>query len=152
MLLQEEEQFAKTLDKGLRLLEQDIAELKSEVIPGETIFTLYDTFGFPVDLTNDIARERGLTLDYEGYEKAMEAQRDRRAASKFGIDYNAAGFKLEGKTEFTGYDHIDGHERIRAVIVGGEERMPRLVTRLLWCWSAHRFTPNPVVKWVTRVC
>ncbi|MEP2616010.1 alanine--tRNA ligase, partial [Marinobacter alexandrii] len=123
VLLQEEEQFAKTLDKGLRLLEQDIAELKSEVIPGETIFTLYDTFGFPVDLTNDIARERGLTLDYEGYEKAMEAQRDRaRAASKFGIDYNAAGLKLEGKTEFTGYDHIDGHERIRSVIVGGEEK------------------------------
>ena len=93
------------------------------MIPGDTVFTLYDTFGFPVDLTNDIARERGLTLDYEGYEKAMEAQRDRaRAASKFGIDYNAAGLKLEGKTEFTGYDHIDGHERIRTVIVGGEEK------------------------------
>ena len=75
-LLQEEEQFAKTLDKGLRLLEQDIAELEGTEIPGETVFTLYDTYGFPVDLTNDIARERGLTLDYEGYEKAMEAQRE----------------------------------------------------------------------------
>src|SRR5690554_4343925 len=123
VLLQEEEQFAKTLDKGLRLLEQDIAELKGTEIPGETVFTLYDTYGFPVDLTNDIARERGLTLDYEGYEKAMEAQRDRaRAASKFGIDYNAAGITIEGKTEFTGYDHIDGHERIRTVLVNGEEK------------------------------
>ncbi|NWO08406.1 MAG: alanine--tRNA ligase [Alteromonadaceae bacterium] len=122
VLLQEEEQFAKTLDKGLRLLEQDIAELKGKEIPGETVFTLYDTYGFPVDLTNDIARERGLSLDYEGYEKAMEAQRERaRAASKFGIDYNAAGITIEGETEFTGYDHIDGHERIRTVLVGGEE-------------------------------
>ncbi|MFO8142530.1 MAG: alanine--tRNA ligase [Marinobacter sp.] len=123
VLLQEEEQFVKTLDKGLRLLEQDIAELKGTEIPGETVFTLYDTFGFPVDLTNDIARERGLTLDYQGYEKAMGSQRERaRAASKFGIDYNAAGITIEGKTEFTGYDHIDGHERIRTVLVRGEER------------------------------
>ncbi|MEX2475451.1 alanine--tRNA ligase [Marinobacter sp.] len=123
VLLQEEEQFVKTLDKGLRLLEQDIAELKSDVIPGETIFALYDTYGFPVDLTNDIARERGLTLDYQGYEQAMERQRERaRAASKFGIDYNAAGLSIEGTTEFTGYDHIDGHEAIRTVIVGDQEQ------------------------------
>ncbi|GGC79469.1 alanine--tRNA ligase [Marinobacter halophilus] len=123
VLLQEEEQFVKTLDKGLRLLEQDIAELKGTEIPGETVFTLYDTYGFPVDLTNDIARERGLTLDYQGYEKAMESQRERaRAASKFGIDYNAAGITIDGKTEFTGYDCIDGHERIRTVLVNGEER------------------------------
>ena len=123
VLQQEEEQFAKTLDKGLRLLEQDIAELKGKEIPGETVFTLYDTYGFPVDLTNDIARERGLSLDYAGYEKAMEAQRARaRAASKFGIDYNAAGITIEGTTEFTGYDHIDGQGRIRTVLVDGEER------------------------------
>jgi alanyl-tRNA synthetase len=123
ILLQEEEQFAKTLENGLRLLEQDIAELKGTEIPGDTIFTLYDTYGFPVDLTNDIARERGLTLDYQGYEKAMERQRDMaRAASKFGIDYNAAGLKFDGKTEFTGYEHIDGHETIRAVVVDGTEK------------------------------
>ncbi|NMT65360.1 alanine--tRNA ligase [Marinobacter orientalis] len=123
VLLQEEEQFAKTLDKGLRLLEQDIAELKGSEIPGETIFTLYDTYGFPVDLTNDIARERGLALDYEGYDKAMELQRERaRAASKFGMDYNAAGLDIEGSTEFTGYEHIDGHETIRTVIVDGNEK------------------------------
>ncbi|WP_203141213.1 alanine--tRNA ligase [Marinobacter mangrovi] len=121
VLQQEEEQFARTLDKGLRLLEQDIAELKGTQIPGETIFTLYDTFGFPVDLTNDIARERGLTLDYDGYEKAMDAQRERaRAASKFGIDYNATA-GLGGRTEFTGYEKIDGHETIRTVLVNGEE-------------------------------
>ncbi|MDG5498835.1 alanine--tRNA ligase [Marinobacter sp. BGYM27] len=122
VLLQEEEQFARTLDKGLRLLEQDIAELKGDEIPGETVFTLYDTYGFPVDLTNDIARERGLTLDYEGYEKAMEAQRERaRAASKFGIDYNASA-DLGGSTEFTGYESVDGHEKIRTVLVNGEEK------------------------------
>ncbi len=121
VLLQEEEQFAKTLDKGLRLLEQDIGALSGTVIPGETVFALYDTYGFPVDLTNDIARERGLTLDYAGYEKAMEQQRQRaRTASKFGIDYNA-GLQLEGRTEFTGYEHIDGHETIRTVIVDGRE-------------------------------
>jgi alanyl-tRNA synthetase len=123
VLLQEEEQFVKTLDKGLRLLEQDIAELKGDVIPGETVFALYDTYGFPVDLTNDIARERGLTLDYQGYEKAMEAQRERaRAASKFGIDYNADSLQLEGATEFSGYQNIDGHERIRSVIVDSEHK------------------------------
>jgi len=123
VLLQEEEQFVKTLDNGLRLLEQDIAELKGDMIPGETVFALYDTYGFPIDLTNDIARERGLTLDYQGYEKAMEAQRERaRAASKFGIDYNAESLKLEGVTEFSGYQNIDGHERIRSVIVGGEHK------------------------------
>ncbi|MDX1457948.1 MAG: alanine--tRNA ligase [Marinobacter sp.] len=122
ILLQEEEQFAKTLDKGLKLLEQDIAELEGTEIPGETVFTLYDTYGFPVDLTNDIARERGLTLDYEGYEKAMNDQRDRaRAASKFGVDYNA-GLNLEGKTEFSGYEVVDGHEAVRTVIVNGEEK------------------------------
>jgi alanyl-tRNA synthetase len=123
VLLQEEEQFVKTLDNGLRLLEQDIAELKGDVIPGETVFALYDTYGFPIDLTNDIARERGLTLDYQGYEKAMGAQRERaRAASKFGIDYNAESLKLEGVTEFSGYQNIDGHERIRSVIVGSEHK------------------------------
>src|SRR5690554_49556 len=123
VLLAEEEQFAKTLDKGISVLESALGELKGTEIPGEVVFTLYDTYGFPVDLTADIARERNLTLDYEGYEKAMEAQRDRaRAASKFGIDYNAAGITIEGKTEFTGYDHIDGHERIRTVLVNGEEK------------------------------
>lgn len=122
ILAQEEEQFARTLEKGLRLLEDDISKLDNNEIPGETVFTLYDTYGFPVDLTNDIARERGLTLDLEGYEKAMEAQRERaRAASKFGIDYNA-GLSLEGHTEFVGYNNFHGTGKVRAVIVGGERK------------------------------
>ncbi|MGM0450862.1 MAG: alanine--tRNA ligase [Pseudomonadota bacterium] len=122
ILKQEEEQFARTLEKGLKLLEDDIAQLSGTEIPGDTVFTLYDTFGFPVDLTNDIARERGLTLDLEGYEKAMEAQRERaRAASKFGIDYNA-GLSLEGETEFTGYGNFEDDGKVRAVLVEGERR------------------------------
>jgi len=122
VLLQEEQQFARTLEKGLRLLEQDIESLQGTEIPGTTVFTLYDTYGFPVDLTNDIARERGLTLDYDGYEREMEAQRERaRAASKFGVDYNA-GLNLEGRSEFTGYERLEGREVVRAVLVNGEER------------------------------
>ncbi|TDT43053.1 alanyl-tRNA synthetase [Halospina denitrificans] len=122
ILLQEEQQFARTLEKGLRLLEDDISRLENNEIPGETVFTLYDTYGFPVDLTNDIARERGLTLDLEGYEKAMEAQRERaRAASKFGVDYNA-GLSLSGHTEFVGYNNFHGKGEVRAVLVDGEQK------------------------------
>ena len=122
ILQQEEEQFARTLERGLRLLEDDISRLGGTEIPGETVFTLYDTFGFPVDLTNDIARERGLTLDMEGYEEAMEAQRERaRAASKFGIDYNAA-LSLEGETDFTGYNNFEDSGQVRAVVVDGARR------------------------------
>lgn len=120
ILLQEEEQFAKTLDKGMKVLEQDIAAIQGDVIPGETVFTLYDTYGFPVDLTNDIARERGLSLDYDGYEQAMDAQRNRaRASSKFGVDYNA-GFDLDGQTSFVGYDHVSSGAEVMTVLVDGE--------------------------------
>lgn len=120
ILLQEEEQFTKTLDKGMRVLEQDIAELKGSVISGETVFTLYDTYGFPVDLTNDIARERGLTLDHAGYDAAMEAQRARaRSSSKFGVDYNA-GLEVEGETAFVGYEHLDGKSNVLAVLADGK--------------------------------
>jgi alanyl-tRNA synthetase len=116
ILLQEEEQFARTLDKGMRLLEQDIAGLKGSQIPGKTVFTLYDTYGFPVDLTNDIARERGLTLDYDGFNSAMEAQRERaRSASKFDIDYNEE-IALEGSTDFTGYTELATSSQIVAVL------------------------------------
>lgn len=120
ILLQEEEQFAKTLDKGMRLLEQDIADLNGSVISGKTVFTLYDTYGFPVDLTNDIARERGLTIDEAGFETEMEAQRDRaRAASKFDVDYNE-GANIEGSTEFTGYSSLSGSSSVIACLVNGE--------------------------------
>jgi alanyl-tRNA synthetase len=120
ILLQEEEQFAKTLDKGMKVLEQDIAELNGNVISGETVFTLYDTYGFPVDLTNDIARERGLSLDHEGYERAMAAQRERaRSSSKFGVDYNE-GLHIEGATEFVGYSALEETSSVVAVLVNGQ--------------------------------
>ena len=87
VLKQEEERFAETLENGMGLLEDAIRKLKGKTIAGETVFKLYDTYGFPVDLTADIARERGLAIDQSGFEQAMEAQRDRaRAASKFGVD------------------------------------------------------------------
>ncbi|WP_027910231.1 alanine--tRNA ligase [Pseudomonas sp. URMO17WK12:I4] len=103
VLKTEEEQFAKTLEQGLKILEQDLAELKGSVIPGEVIFKLYDTYGFPMDLTGDIARERELTLDEAGFEREMEAQRIRaRSASSFGVDYNSL-VKVDKDTRFLGY-------------------------------------------------
>ena len=103
VLKTEEEQFAKTLEQGLKILEQDLAELEGTVIPGEVIFKLYDTYGFPMDLTGDIARERELTLDEAGFEREMEAQRVRaRSASSFGVDYNSL-VKVDKDTRFLGY-------------------------------------------------
>jgi len=108
VLLKEEEQFAKTLDHGMRLLEEAINNLEGSVIPGETVFKLYDTYGFPHDLTADVAREHELTIDDEGFEREMDAQRERaRAAGKFSVDYNDA-IKLDGETSFTGYEHLSG--------------------------------------------
>lgn len=121
ILVQEEEQFAKTLDKGMRVLEQDIADLEGKVIPGATVFTLYDTYGFPVDLTNDIARERELELDYAGFDEAMEAQRERaRASSKFGVDYNES-LEIEGQTDFVGYESIDGTGVVVSLLAGNAQ-------------------------------
>src|SRR5690349_3723362 len=111
VLKQEEERFAETLSQGMALLDQALGGLRSQQIPGETVFKLYDTFGFPVDLTADIARERGLTIDQPGFDAAMEAQRERgRAASKFGVDLTT-GVTVEGKTTFSGYDHISDTDR-----------------------------------------
>ena len=102
MLAQEEERFAETLATGMALLDAETAKLAGKVIPGETVFKLYDTYGFPLDLTADVARERGLSIDQAGFDAAMEAQRGRaRAASKFGAD-PAAGIKLEVNTGFRG--------------------------------------------------
>ena len=99
----EEEQFARTLDKGMGVLEAALENLTAEQLPGELIFQLYDTFGFPIDLTNDIARERGYSMDMEGYEECMEAQRARaRSASQFGLDYSES-IRVEGSTEFVGF-------------------------------------------------
>ncbi|MEA3413864.1 MAG: alanine--tRNA ligase [Pseudomonadota bacterium] len=104
-LLREETRFAETLDQGLRILEEDVSRLSGEVIPGETIFRLYDTYGFPVDLTADIARERGLQLDMNGFEEHMAVQRERaRRASRFGAEQASSLGGFEGDTRFTGYD------------------------------------------------
>ncbi|MBB3047168.1 alanyl-tRNA synthetase [Litorivivens lipolytica] len=119
-LLNEEEQFAKTLDQGMRILEQDLEGLKGSVIPGETVFRLYDTYGFPVDLTADIAREKDLSLDMEGFEACMQQQRERaRAASSFKM---ASGEKLEidGETVFCGYDSLVGDASVVALFKDGE--------------------------------
>jgi len=106
VLRQEEERFEETLDQGLRIFEQSVVGLTGKVIPGETVFRLYDTFGFPVDLTADVARERGLELDMAGFEKAMAQQRERaRAASQFGVDWSGS-VETGSRSDFTGYEHL----------------------------------------------
>ncbi|MGL6161999.1 alanine--tRNA ligase [Microbulbifer sp.] len=120
-LRKEEEQFAKTLDKGMALLDDALATLEGDEIPGELVFTLHDTYGFPTDLTQDIARERGLTLDMPGYEEAMEAQRRRaRAAGKFKQEY-AGTLDLEGASEFLGYETTGAEGTVLAIIKDGEQ-------------------------------
>ncbi|WP_105103133.1 alanine--tRNA ligase [Microbulbifer pacificus] len=120
-LRKEEEQFAKTLDKGLALLDEALESLDGSEVPGDLVFTLHDTYGFPTDLTQDIARERGLTLDMVGYESAMEAQRERaRAAGKFKQDY-AGSLNIEGATEFLGYDGVSATGKVLAIVKDGEQ-------------------------------
>ncbi len=120
VLKAEEEQFAKTLEQGLRILEQDLAQLKGDVVPGDVVFKLYDTYGFPMDLTADIARERELTIDEAGFEREMEAQRERaRSASSFGMDYNSL-VKVDSATEFLGYDATEGQGKIIALYKDGQ--------------------------------
>ncbi|MEO7206704.1 MAG: alanine--tRNA ligase [Steroidobacteraceae bacterium] len=119
VLAQEEIRFAETLATGMALLDAETAKLKSSVIPGETVFKLYDTYGFPADLTADIARERGLSIDQVAFDVAMEAQRGRaRAASKFGADLRDT-IKLSGKTDFSGYDRMADSARVRSLIFDG---------------------------------
>jgi alanyl-tRNA synthetase len=119
VLAQEEVRFAETLATGMALLDAETAKLKSSVIPGETVFKLYDTYGFPADLTADIARERGLSIDQAAFDVAMEAQRVRaRAASKFGADLRDT-IKLAGKTDFSGYDRVADSARITSLIFDG---------------------------------
>lgn len=119
VLKAEEEQFAKTLEQGLKILEQDLAELKGSVVPGDVVFKLYDTYGFPMDLTGDIARERGLTLDEVGFEREMDAQRERaRSASSFGLDYNSL-IKVDEPTVFSGYENTHGNAKVIALYKEG---------------------------------
>ena len=118
VLLKEEERFAETLDQGMRILDGCMKGLADRVIPGDTAFQLYDTYGFPVDLTADVAREHGLSVDMAGFEKAMEAQRERaRAASHFAADYGHE-IRVEGRCEFTGYDLLDGTGTVLALVAG----------------------------------
>ena len=119
-LASEEEQFARTLDKGMDILEQALASLDGNQIPGDVVFRLYDTFGFPVDLTNDIARERGLELDIEGYEAEMQAQRKRsQEGGSFQVDYNNV-INVAGETEFLGYGDVESTAKVRGLFVEGD--------------------------------
>ena len=118
-LLAEEEQFSKTLDKGMGVLTAALAELTGKVIPGEVVFKLYDTYGFPLDLTNDIAREQGYELDEAGYESCMEEQKTRaRAASRFGVDYTAQ-LDIAGETAFVGYQDLKASAKITGLFREG---------------------------------
>ena len=120
VLKAEEEQFSKTLEQGLKILELDLAELKGSVVPGDVVFKLYDTYGFPMDLTADIARERNLTVDEEGFEREMEAQRVRaRSASSFGLDYNTL-VKVDVPTEFVGYSATQASAKVVALYKDGQ--------------------------------
>jgi alanyl-tRNA synthetase len=120
VLLKEEQQFARTLDNGMALLEQAIADLDGKVLSGETVFKLYDTYGFPVDLTADVAREHELSLDMDGFEQEMEKQRERaRASGQFAVDYNDR-IKVDGETRFTGYDAFEDHAEVVALFRDGE--------------------------------
>ncbi|USD60132.1 alanine--tRNA ligase [Vibrio sp. SCSIO 43140] len=118
----EEENFGRTLERGMTILTEALDNLGDEkVLDGETVFKLYDTYGFPADLTNDVAREREFAIDEEGFEKAMEAQRQRaREAGQFGTDYNAA-IKVDTDTEFCGYTGTEGSSTVAAMFVEGNE-------------------------------
>jgi len=121
VLLHEEERFAETIDQGMRILDEAIASLDGGIIPGDVVFKLYDTYGFPTDLTADIARERQLDLDMAGFETEMQAQRERaRAASQFSSDQSVQ-VMLEGKTEFTGYDKLQDSAKVISLFKDGNE-------------------------------
>ena len=120
VIKKEEEQFARTLDKGMGVLEAALSDLSGTELPGTLIFQLYDTYGFPTDLTNDIAREKGFTLDMKGYEACMEEQRTRaRAASQFNLDHTES-IRVEGSTEFCGYDGTELASTIIGLYTEGE--------------------------------
>lgn len=120
VLLQEEQQFARTLENGLKVFEQEVEKVYGKIIPGAVVFKLYDTYGFPVDLTADIARERDLTIDIAGFEEEMEKQRKQsQAASQFAVDYTEH-LDLEKETAFTGYEHLAHEANIIALLKKGE--------------------------------
>jgi alanyl-tRNA synthetase len=120
VLKSEEEQFARTLERGLALLDDELAKLQGDTLDGETAFRLYDTYGFPVDLTADVCRERGLKVDEQGFELAMEAQRRRaRESSGFGADYNSL-IRVDGASQFNGYDREEQQAKVTALFRDGQ--------------------------------
>lgn len=120
VLKQEEEQFSRTLTQGMKLLEDALQSLTSTVVSGDVVFKLYDTYGFPVDLTQDMAREKNLTIDMAGFELAMQQQKERSsAASQFEVD-NRATLKVDGRNEFTGYERLDDAGKVTGIFVNGE--------------------------------
>ncbi|WP_440484905.1 alanine--tRNA ligase [Salmonella enterica] len=120
VLKTEEEQFARTLERGLALLDEELAKLQGDTLDGETAFHLYDTYGFPGDLTADVCREHNIKVDEAGFEAAMEEQRRRaREASGFGADYNAM-IRVDSASEFKGYDHLELNGKVTALFVDGK--------------------------------
>ena len=122
ILENEEQRFSDTLNVGMRILQEDIEKLSGDTISGETVFKLYDTYGFPADLTADAAQEYQLKIDEEGFEKLMEAQRERgRQASQFDVDYDAS-INVKTSSEFTGYDHYQGQAVVQEIFVNNESK------------------------------
>ncbi|CDH02983.1 alanine--tRNA ligase [Xenorhabdus bovienii] len=120
VLKTEEEQFARTLERGLQLLDEELAKLFGDILDGETAFRLYDTYGFPVDLTADVCRERNIKVDEAGFDVAMENQRRRaRESSGFGTDYNEQ-IKVDGRSDFSGYEHNSQQATVMAIFRHGE--------------------------------
>ena len=116
----EEERFAETLDQGMKILDEAISQLEGKIIPGDVVFKLYDTYGFPADLTADIARERGLSIDSDGFDRDMAAQRERaRAASQFGSAHTGK-VDIDGECEFTGYSSLSDEAEVIALFVEGK--------------------------------
>ncbi|MEX4584053.1 alanine--tRNA ligase [Haemophilus influenzae] len=120
LLRLEEEQFARTLERGLSLLDEALAQVKDGVLSGEVAFKLYDTYGFPLDLTADVCRERNITIDEQAFDREMEAQRTRaQAASQFGVDYNSV-IRVDGETKFEGYTEVESQAKITALFYDGK--------------------------------
>ena len=120
VLMKEEQRFAETLEQGMKVLESAVAKIEGNVIPGDVVFLLYDTYGIPVDLTADYAREQNLTVDHAGFEIEMSAQRDRaRAGGKFGADYDQ-DIRHDSETNFTGYHSLQGSSQIAGLFFKGE--------------------------------
>ena len=126
VLKEEEEQFARTLENGMGILEREIANLKGDTLPGETVFQLYDTYGFPADLTADVVREHELKIDMKGFQAAMDQQRSSaRAASNFGV-VEKLNIDPSLTTDFTGYDSLDGEGRIVEIFTIDGEKLHKV--------------------------